>query len=162
MRRFVIALMFALLAVVPAAQAGTPLAGYSDNVVVAGLSSPTAIAFLPDGRMLVTEKGGALKLVTNGTASTLATIPVCTASEMGLLGVAVDPGFDGSNGNIYLYRSLGPDCSTSTNRFNQVIRVTMTNGTVNLSSLAVLLTGIRTDGGNHDGGGLRIGPDGKL
>jgi len=162
MRRFAIALMFALLAVTPAAQAGTPPSGYSDNVVASGLSSPTAIAFLPDGRMLVTEKDGALKLVSGGTASTLVTVPVCTASEMGLLGVAVDPSFTGSSGSIYLYRSFGPDCTTSTNRFNQVVRVTMTNGSVNISSLSVLLTGIRTDGGNHDGGGLRIGPDGKL
>jgi len=38
----------------------------------------------------------------------------------------------------------------------------MTSGSVNLSSLAVLLTGIRTDGGNHDAGGLRIDTDGKL
>src|SRR5947208_2201411 len=148
MRRFAIALMFALLTVAPAAHAGTPPSGYSDNVVVSGLSSPTAIAFLPDGRMLVTEKGGALKLVSGGTASTLATIPVCTASEMGLLGVAVDPSFSGDNGFIYLYRSFGPDCTTSTNRFNQVVRVTMTNGSVSISSLSVLLTGIRTDGGN--------------
>ena len=38
----------------------------------------------------------------------------------------------------------------------------MAGGAVNISSLSVLLTGIATDGGNHDGGGLRIGPDGKL
>jgi aldose sugar dehydrogenase len=31
-----------------------------------------------------------------------------------------------------------------------------------IGSLTVLLTGARTDGGNHDGGVLRIGPDGKL
>ena len=154
--------MFGLLLVTPAARAGTPPAAFSDSLVASGLSSPTAIAFLPDGRMLVTEKGGALKLVSAGTVTTLVSIPVCTASEMGLLGVAVDPSFSGSNGFIYLYRSFGPDCSTSTGRFNQVVRVTMTNGTVDISSLSVLLTGIRTDGGNHDGGGLRIGPDGKL
>src|SRR5262249_58825954 len=47
--------------------------------------------------------------------------------------------------------------------FNQVVRVTMGPGsTVNPSSLVVLLSGIRTDGGNHDGGVLRIGPDNKL
>jgi glucose/arabinose dehydrogenase len=155
-------LMLAFLAVAPAAHAGTPPAGYSDNVVASGLAAPTASAFLPDGRMLVTEKGGALKLVSGGAATTLVTIPVCTASEMGLLGVAVDPTFTGSNGFIYLYRSFGPDCTTSTNRFNEIVRVTMANGTVDIASLSVLLTGIVTDGGNHDGGGLRIGADGKL
>jgi glucose/arabinose dehydrogenase len=154
--------MVGMLVLAPAAKAGTPPSTYSDAVAASGLSSPTAIAFLPDGRMLVTEKGGALKLVSGGAVSTLVNIPVCTDSEMGLLGVAVDPSFSGSNGFIYLYRSFGPDCTTSTNRFNQVVRVTMVNGSVNISSLSVLLSGIATDGGNHDGGGLRIGPDGKL
>jgi glucose/arabinose dehydrogenase len=160
--RVAIAVFLTLALLAPPAQAGTPTSGFSDNVFVSGLSQPVAIAFLPDGRMLVAERTGALKLVSGGTVSTLVTIPVCTASEMGLLGVAVDPSFSGSNGFIYLYRSFGPDCSTSTNRFNQVVRVTMTNGTVDIASLTVLLTGIRTDGGNHDGGGLRIGTDGKI
>ena len=154
------------LALCPGAQAGTPVAGFDDVPVATGLSAPTAIAFLPDGRMLIAEKAGALKLATTtGTPSTLATIPVCTASEMGLLGVAVDPDFD-SNGFIYLYRSApdtNGDCSDAVGRFNQVVRVTMTGSTVNLSSLTVLLTGIRTDNGNHDGGTVRIGPaDNKL
>src|SRR5262249_6240218 len=95
--------------------------------------------------------------------STLITIGVCSDSEMGLLGIAVDPNF-GSNGFIYLYRtddSMG--CNDATNRFNQVVRVTMGPGdTVSPGSLMVLLTGMRTDNGNHDGGVLRIGPDNKL
>jgi glucose/arabinose dehydrogenase len=157
-----IAVFVALALIAPAARAGTPPPGFSDSIVASGLSAPTAIAFLPDGRMLVTEKGGALKLVSGGTVTTLVNIPVCTDSEMGLLGIAVNPGFSGSTGFIYLYRSFGPDCTTSTNRFNQVVRVTMTSGTVDIASLSILLTGIRTDGGNHDGGGLRIGTDGKL
>lgn len=161
-RRFTVVLVFALLLVAPTARAGTPPVGFSDSLVASGLSGPTAIAFLPDGRMLLTEKAGALKLVSGGSVTTLVTVPVCTASEMGLLGVAVDPAFSGNDGFIYLYRSFGADCSTSTNRFNQVVRVTMAGGAVNIGSLSVLLTGIRTDGGNHDGGGLRIGPDGKL
>jgi glucose/arabinose dehydrogenase len=151
------------LALAPAARAGTPPAGFNDTVVASGLTAPTAIAFLPDGRLLLTEKGGSLKLVSGGTATTLVNIPVCTDSEMGLLGVALDPGF-ASNGFIYLYRSnpSPTGCATSTGRFNQVIRVTMSGGTVNIGSLVVLLSGIRTDGGNHDGGTVRLGPDGKL
>ena len=83
---------------------------------------------------------------------------------MGLLGVAVDPSFSGSNGFIYLYRTApsATGCASATGRFNQIIRVTMSSGTVDISSLSVLLTGIQTDNGNHDGGGLRVGPDGKL
>jgi glucose/arabinose dehydrogenase len=153
------------LALAPAASAGTPPANFTDVAVVSGLNQPTAIAFLPNGKLLVTEKGGALKLVSGGTASTLLTVPVCTASEMGLLGIALHPSFDSSGGFVYLYRTKpGPTgCATSTDRFNQLIRVTMTGETVNPASLVELPPCcIRTDNGNHDGGGLRIGPDGKL
>jgi glucose/arabinose dehydrogenase len=161
-RRLTLVGFLAMALIAPAAHAGTPPSDFSDGTIASGFNQPTATAFLPDGRMLVTEKLGALKLVSGGSVSTLVNIPVCTASEMGLLGVAVDPSFSGSNGFIYLYRSFGPNCATSTGRNNEVVRVTMASGSVNISSLSVLLTGIRTDGGNHDGGGLRIGPDGKL
>ena len=82
---------------------------------------------------------------------------------MGLLGVAVDPNFT-SNGFVYLYRTLNNgNCASSAGRFNQVVRVTIGPGdTVNPASLMVLVTGAQTDNGNHDGGCLRIGPDGKL
>ncbi len=143
------------------AWAGTPATGYSDTLYAGGLSAPTAIAFLPDGRLVITEEGGDLKLW-DGSLSTLGSIPVCgTSGEMGLLGVAIDPNF-GSNGFIYLYRTHpgSPSSCSSTGRVNEVVRVTMTGNTI--GSLTVLLTGARTDGGNHDGGVLRIGPDGKL
>ncbi len=145
-----------------AARAGTPAPGFTDTSVVAGLNEPTAIAFLPNGNLLVTEKGGNLDLFDGTNTTTLVTIPVCSDSEMGLLGVAVDPAFT-TNGFIYLYRTDGPDCTMPTNRFNEVVRVTMSGSTVSLGSLTVLLSGIKTDNGNHDGGVLRIGPvDQKL
>lgn len=151
-----------LLAAGPAL-AATPVAGFTDTPVVSGLSAPTAVAFLPDGRMLVTQKAGALRLVEAGVATTLVTIPVCAGSEMGLLGIAIDPAF-AQNGFIYLYRTKpGPSgCGSSVGRFNQVVRVTMAGGAIDPDSLVELLSEIRTDNGNHDGGGLRIGPDGKL
>jgi glucose/arabinose dehydrogenase len=156
-------LALGMLAWAAASHAGTPVAGFTDTSAASGLTAPTAIAFLPDGRLLVTEKGGALKLVTGGVGSTLVTIPVCAGSEMGLLGIAIDPDF-ASNGFIYLYRTKPAPggCGSATNRFNQVVRVTMVGDTIDIASLAELLTGIRTDFGNHDGGVLRIGPDDKL
>src|SRR2546421_13128542 len=97
MRRLATALLLAFAALTPAAHAGTPPSNFSDNVVVSGLNAPTAIAFLPDRNMLVTEKGGGLLLVSGGGATTLATIPVCTASEMGRLGVAGEPELCGND-----------------------------------------------------------------
>src|SRR4051812_29354383 len=169
MTRTVLALIGALLVLSTArAPAGSPTGGFDDTPYVSGLSLPIAVAFLPDGRMLIAEKGGfggaqnaALKVFDGSTVTTLGTIPVCTDSEMGLLGVAVDPAF-ASNGFVYLYRSGagGGGCGTSTGRFNQVVRVTVTGNSI--GSLTVLLSGIRTDGGNHDGGAVRVGADGLL
>ena len=151
-------------------RAGDPVAGFVDTPYVAGLSHPTAVAFLPDGRLLITERGGtggagtaALKLFDGTGTKTLLTLPVCTDGEMGLLGVAVDPDF-ACNGFVYLYRSQAgaSGCETSTGRFNQVVRGTMAGGSVERGSLTMLVDGIGTDNGNHDGDVLRIGPLEKL
>ena len=92
-----------------ASAAGTPISGFQETVFQGGLSGPTAIAFLPDGRMLITEQGGALKLSDGTSVSRLITISVCSAIEMGLLGVAVDPNF-ASNWS----RVLRPATATTT------------------------------------------------
>ncbi len=163
-RRGALVMALFLLLFPGTSQAGTVTdPGFSDTAVATGLAQPTALAFLPDGRMLVTQKGGALVLVDGQSKQTLITLTVCSSSEMGLLGVAVDPSFT-SNGFIYLYRTKpgAGGCGTSTGRFNQVVRVTLTGSTVDPLSLVELLSGIRTINGNHDGGTLRIGPDGKL
>jgi glucose/arabinose dehydrogenase len=171
MRPHHIGLVLLLAAATPGpAQAGDPMPGFVDTPYVSGLSHPTAIAFLPDARLLITEKGGtggpgtaALKLFDGTGTTTLLTLPVCTDAEMGLLGVAVDPDF-ADTGFVYLYRSEAgaAGCETSTGRFNQVVRGRMAGGSVDPGSITVLLDGIRTDNANHDGGVLRIGPDQKL
>ncbi|MEO8807003.1 MAG: PQQ-dependent sugar dehydrogenase, partial [Burkholderiaceae bacterium] len=64
--------------------------------VAKGLETPWSIAFLPDGRMLVTERPGRLRLVEpNGRVSApLAGLPaVHAAGEGGLMGVVIDPRF---------------------------------------------------------------------
>lgn len=156
-------LLVSLPVMAPSAQAGTAPAGFTDSLVASGFTQPTAVAFLPSGELLVTERTGMLRMVSGGNVQNLISIPVCTDSEMGLLGVAVDPNF-ATNGHIYLYRTkpAPAGCASATDRFNQVVRVTMSGGTVAPGSLTELLSGIRTDNGNHNAGGLRIGPDNKL
>jgi glucose/arabinose dehydrogenase len=65
--------------------------------------TPFALAFLPDGRLLVTEKGGALKLrQTDGGVSAVAGVPtVEVGGQGGLLDVAIAPDFS-TSGTIYL------------------------------------------------------------
>jgi glucose/arabinose dehydrogenase len=130
------------------------------------LSSPTAIApILGSGRALVLEKGGAVRVLqSDGTllSGDALTLSVCTDSEEGLLGAAVDPGF-ASNGFVYLYytRNAG-NCASSNGRFNRVSRFKMTGDTIEPASEVVLLDNMNIPAGNHNGGDLHVGNDGDL
>lgn len=87
------------------------------STVVDGLDHPWGLAFLPDGRGLVTERKGQLRLI--GTDFNLSApldgIPAVDArGQGGLLDVAVDPDFT-SNRHIYLsYSEPGPEGTNST------------------------------------------------
>src|SRR4051794_24481409 len=76
------------------------------DTLVATVASPTAMAFLPDGRLLVTTQPGRLRVVKNGALLSTAALDLsgrlCSNSERGLLGVAVDPQY-ASNHFIYVY-----------------------------------------------------------
>jgi glucose/arabinose dehydrogenase len=63
--------------------------------VAGGLSYPWGMDFLPDGRVLVTERSGALRLVTDGAVSDpIAGVPaVYDSGQGGLLDVALSPDF---------------------------------------------------------------------
>lgn len=145
--------------------------GFTDSLVAA-ISAPTAIAFVPDGRMLVTSQSGTLRVV-DTTATVLPaalTIPsnrICTNSERGLLGVAADPEF-AENSFIYLYythRADGVTCGSRTlpMPMNRVSRfVLRDNNTVDFGSETVLIANLPSWNGNHNGGDLQFGPDGHL
>ena len=67
------------------------------DAVVTGLDEPWAIAFLPDGRPLITERDGRLLLVTEGQASPISGLPdVYAEGQGGLLDVMVPRDFDQS------------------------------------------------------------------
>ena len=76
---------------------------YDVVTVAQGLENPWGLAFLPDGRMLVTERPGRLRVVSaNGTLSApVAGLPAIHGQRQGgLLGVVLDPNY-ASNGLIY-------------------------------------------------------------
>ena len=54
----------ALLAGISSATAATLPTGFEERTVVSGLTAPTAVAWAPDGRMFVAEKGGKVRVVT--------------------------------------------------------------------------------------------------
>ncbi|HEX7533411.1 MAG TPA: PQQ-dependent sugar dehydrogenase, partial [Methyloceanibacter sp.] len=74
------------------------------ETIASGLENPWGLAFLPDGRMLVTERPGRLRIIAkDGTKSEpLKGVPELFAQgQGGLLDVKLDPGF-ASNGLVYL------------------------------------------------------------
>jgi len=80
------------------------------------LSSPWSLAFLPDGRMLVTEKAGGLKLLSASglTQGEVKGVPaVNPAGQGGLLDVVLDPGF-ASNQRIFLSYSENDSANSGT------------------------------------------------
>lgn len=87
------------------------------ETVVQGLDVVWGIDFLPDGRMLLTEKPGRLRIVENGTLveRPVGGIPaVWSEGQGGLLDVAVHPDYT-SNGWIYLsYSDPGPNGTAMT------------------------------------------------
>lgn len=73
-------------------------------VVAAGLEHPWSMAFLPDGRVLVTERPGRLRLIVNGRlqAAPVSGVPkVVAGGQGGLLDVVLHPDY-ADNGWIYL------------------------------------------------------------
>ena len=159
------------------ALAGSPAvaavpAGFVDELVTAA-TGPTAIAFTPDGRLLITRQSGVL-IVRQGTTNTTAltldpATQVCSNFERGLLGVAVDPDFGsgiGENHFIYLYytyRNSAANCSTSTAPVNRVSRFVLDDtNIVSLASETILVDNMPSRNGNHNGGDVQFGKDGYL
>jgi uncharacterized protein (TIGR03382 family) len=135
-----------------------PLFAFSD--VVTGLGPVTDFRFLPDGRIVLTEKDGALRVRRpSGEVVLAGTLPVDTESEKGLLGVEVDPGF-ATNRFLYLYWSRANSAAGTDLDRHRVSRFVL-NADDTLGAETVLVQGLRGPA-NHDGGALAIGPDGKL
>ncbi|WP_306706387.1 PQQ-dependent sugar dehydrogenase [Azospirillum isscasi] len=94
----------------------TEKAMVSVKTVASGLSHPWGLAFLPDGRMLVTEKDGRLRILAqDGSVSApVKGVPqVDDRGQGGLLDVALDPDF-AQNRFVYLsFSEPGPDSGTN-------------------------------------------------
>lgn len=91
---------------------------------------------------------------------------ICSDSERGLLGVAVDPQFN-SNRYVYLFYTFDKfnNCATNTANVpvNRVSRFTLsTNNVIDPQSERVLINNIPSYAGNHNGGDLGFGKDGLL
>jgi glucose/arabinose dehydrogenase len=133
----------------------------SVTIVTSGLTAPWGITCLPDGRLLVTEKGGQLRIVTtSGTISQpLTGIPAVSASgQGGLLGICLDPQF-ASNRMIYWAFSESGAGGTLT----AVAKGRMSDSETSVENATVIYRATpRYNGNLHYGGRVIFGRDGHL
>ncbi len=88
---------------------------FQKDVLVAGLDEPTELVLLPGGKVLFSERKGALKLWNPKTKAVkvVAKMPVYTKFEYGLMGLNIDPNF-AQNKLIYMYYSPVSDAKGDT------------------------------------------------
>lgn len=158
LNQLVIALCLVAISVTFANAATVPV-GFTDAVVASGLSTPTAMALAPDGRIFVCQQGGALRVIKNGALlpAPFLTVTVDSAGERGLLGVAFDPNFV-SNQLIYVYyTATTPAIHNRISRFTASGDVALAGSETIILELPNLSTAT-----NHNGGAIHFGPDGNL
>jgi len=139
-------------------RANTPNRLFSSEAI-AEFDRPWAVAFLPDGRMIVTEKYGKIFLVTQaGQKNAVANVPAVAAEgQNGLLDIAVAPDFATSSRIYFTYTEPGGEGS----------RLVLARATLSTSSGGVALADRTTiwqqapaGGGGQPGGIIAFDPQG--
>lgn len=144
------------------------------RTVAAGLVTPTSIAFVGADDILALEKntGRVQRIVGGALQGTVLDLAVNFGSERGLLGIALHPGFP-ANPGVYLYwteSTTGADTSVLSQTpllGNRVDRFVWNGSTLAFDRNLVRIRAIQQDAGqpergNHDGGPIAFGGDGKL
>lgn len=127
--------------------------------VIATFDNPWAMVFLPDGRLLVTEKPGRLQLVTAaGVKTEVAGVPaVAYSGQLGLQDVALDPAY-AANGRVWLSYA---EPAAGGQRL-AVARATLSPGaSPTLDAVTVIWRATPTTTGGQLGGRLAFSPDGR-
>jgi glucose/arabinose dehydrogenase len=151
----------AVTACAPSRSANATASGAQTQVearaIASGLDTPWALAFAPDGRLFVTERGGQLRVIEHGQlrSEPLATLAdVRESAEGGLMGLAVDPNFPAEP---YLYTMYTYEGSNGPR--NRVVRLRLDENSARED--AVLIDDLPASR-IHDGGRVEFGPDGLL
>ncbi|MCT4656183.1 MAG: PQQ-dependent sugar dehydrogenase [Cohaesibacter sp.] len=132
------------------------------EIIASGLSSPWGMAFLPGGSILVTERTGSLRLVTNGQVSKpIKGLPqIREIGQGGLLDVALDPDFAD---NRLIYFSYAERSSTDRTYGTTVGRAKLDVDALALSNLQIIFrSNKKSPGGRHFGSRLRFASDKTL
>lgn len=149
--------------------------GLKVRTASSGLVTPVSMAFIDNNDMLVLEKNtGKVRRVTNGVVQDEAVLDLAvnSGSERGLLGIALHPNFP-INPGVYLYwteSTTGVDSNVLSQvplLGNRVDRFVWNGSTLTFDKNLIKLRAYQADReqplrGNHNGGVIRFGPDGKL
>ncbi|WP_077248171.1 PQQ-dependent sugar dehydrogenase [Bacillus sp. FJAT-27986] len=131
---------------------------YEIEVVAEGLNVPWEMVIADDGRIFFTERPGQIREIRNGKVreEPLLSLPApfISEGEGGLLGLALDPDFQ-TNHFMYTYHSYEENEKIK----NRVLRLLVDDNQARIDK--VILDGIVGDT-NHNGGRIKIGPDGML
>jgi glucose/arabinose dehydrogenase len=145
----------------PTPVAATPT-GVRVTSVARGLFLPSALTFLPDGRLLFGEvqKGTLRILRPDGTLveDPFATVPVVNFKEQGLLGIAIDPDYR-NNRHVYVFYTH-KDGNKDEARDNRIVRFTERDGVG--TDRTKIIDELPSGKCCHNGGRITFGPDGKL
>ena len=129
------------------------------TTIASNLEIPWALAFLPGGDILFTERPGKVKLVDkNGSGNPALVADIAEVKhigEGGLLGIALHPDF-ANNKYVYLYYTYS---GTKDNTLNRVVRYKFENG--RLTNQQIIVDAI-PGAVNHNGGRIKFGPDNFL
>lgn len=139
----------------PGASGSSPeLSVRVDGLVADRLDVPWGLAFLPDGRAIVSLRDAGTLLIVDPSAPprarvrTLGEVRSVRSAEGGLLGLALDP--DDAT-HLFAFVSTADD--------DRIVRIQLRGDRI--GSVEPVLTGIPT-GARHHGGRLAFGPDGHL
>jgi glucose/arabinose dehydrogenase len=124
-----------------------------------GLETPWAIDLAADGRAFVTERTGRIRAIENGKLriEPWITIDVAAVGEAGLLGLAVDPQF-AQNRFVYAAYTYRTGVFQLRNRLVHLREDLRTGKGI----IGKILIDDFPGANNHDGGRVKLGPDGKL
>ncbi|MFT7618154.1 MAG: glucose/arabinose dehydrogenase [Planctomycetota bacterium] len=156
------AALFALVFVANLSAQTVPTGFNVDTLVSAGLNAPHDFAFLPDGRVLIAERAGTIKLWRPGTStvSAVGSVPSTqVGSERGLLSIAV------RGDALYCWASRSTTSNMVLSRFTlqgSLNAPTSTSLFFLPTSEYVVINNAPDTAFNHNGGTIRFGPDEML
>jgi len=133
-----------------------------NTTTVATFTLPWRIAFLPDGRMLVTEKAGPLWLVTPQGQKTLVanTPPVYWQGQNGMLGVYLSPTY-ATDQSVYLTYAEPGDYGGGLALARAKLNLNPNGIAANLQNLQVVWRQLPRGKGGQEGAAVAFAPDGQ-